>query len=197
MTNTGTGQDRPLAGSGLLRALTENWWLLLLRGIAALAFAAVAFAWPHLTLFTLTFLWGAYALSDGIFVLWAAVSGEAGGLAPRWWLAVVGIASILAGLLTFFWPGMTVLLLMIFIAGWAMAVGVLQVWGAIELRREMEGEWLLGLSGLLSIAFGLFVLTQPDTGARAVVWSIGWFALLAGCLHVGLAFRLKKHKSPA
>ncbi len=71
MTNTGTGQDRPLAGSGLLRALAENW-LLLLRGIAALAFAAVAFAWPHLTLFTLTFLWGAYALSDGIFALWAA-----------------------------------------------------------------------------------------------------------------------------
>jgi uncharacterized membrane protein HdeD (DUF308 family) len=196
MTNTGTGQDRPLAGSGLLRALAENWRLLL-RGIAALAFAAVAFAWPHLTLFTLTFLWGAYALSDGIFALWAAVSGEAGGLAPRWWLAVVGIASILAGLLTFFWPGMTVVLLMIFIAGWAKAVGVLQVWGAIEMRREMEGEWLLGLSGLLSIAFGLFVLTQPDTGARAVVWSIGWFALLAGCLHVRLAFRLKKHKLPA
>ena len=137
MTNTGTGQDRPLAESGLLRALAENWWLLLLRGIAALAFAAVAFGWPHLTLFTLTFLWGAYALSDGIFVLWAAVSGEAGGLAPRWWLAVVGIASILAGLLTFFWPGMTVLLLMIFIAGWAMAVGVLQVWA----RSSCAGKW--------------------------------------------------------
>jgi uncharacterized membrane protein HdeD (DUF308 family) len=131
MTNTGTGQDRPLAGSGLLRALAENW-LLLLRGIAALAFAAVAFAWPHFTLFTLTFLWGAYALSDGIFALWAAVSGEAGGLAPRWWLAVVGIASILAGLLTFFWPGMIGLLLMIFIAGWAIEA-VLQ-----EIGRELR-----------------------------------------------------------
>jgi hypothetical protein len=98
----------------------------------ALAFAAVAFAWPHLTLFTLTFLWGAYALSDGIFALWAAVSGEAGGLAPRWWLAVVGIARILAGLLTFFWPGMIGLLLMIFIAGWAIEV-VLQKIGR-ELR---------------------------------------------------------------
>ena len=107
MTSTQSGGALPLAGPALLRVLAENWWLLLLRGIAAIAFGILAFAWPGLTLLTLTILWGAYALSDGIFALWAALSGRGSDMAPRWWLAVVGIASILSGLLAFLWPGIT------------------------------------------------------------------------------------------
>ena len=196
-TNTGTGSSVPLAGSELLRALADNWWLLLLRGIAAIVFGVLAFGWPGLTLLTLTMLWGAYALSDGVFSLWAAISGQAGKLAPRWWLAVVGIAGILAGLLTFFSPGMTALVLLMFIAGWAIAIGVLQIWGAIQLRKEIQNEWLLALSGVLAIAFGLYMTIRPGEGAVAVIWTIGSFAILVGCIYVGLAFQLKKHKSPA
>ena len=118
-------------------------------------------------------------------------------MVPRWWLVVFGIASIVAGLLMFFWPGMTTLLLLIFIAGWALATGVLQIWGAIQVRKEIESEWMLALAGLLSIAFGLYLITQPDMGAKAVVWSISWFAVLVGCTYVALAFRLKRHLSPA
>src|SRR5215468_8357801 len=140
---------------------------------------------------------GLYAIADRLIDLWAAIASKGGEIAPRWWLAVVGIAGIVAGLLTFVWPGMTALVLLMFIASWAIIVGALQIWGAIRLRKEIEGEWLLGLSGVLSIAFGAIMFAQPGAGALALVWLIGWFAVLAGCVYIGLAFQLKKHKRPA
>ena len=189
---------RPPSFLGLaLRELAENWWLLLLRGIAAIAFDVLAFMWPDVTLLTLTYMWGFYAIADGVLALWAAIAGKGGEIAPRWWLAVVGIAGILAGLLAFVWPGMTALVLLMFIASWAIVIGVLQIWGAIRLRKEIEGEWLLGLSGLLSLAFGVIMIARPGTGALAVVWLIGWFAILAGCVYIALAFQLKKFKRSA
>jgi uncharacterized membrane protein HdeD (DUF308 family) len=190
-------QSRPITSVALLRALADNWWLLLLRGIAAIAFGALAFMWPGITLLTLIFLWGAYAIADGVLALWAAISGQTGQMGSRLWLAVVGIAGLIAGLLAFVWPGITALVLLMFIAGWAIAIGALQIWGAIELRKEIEGEWLLILSGLLSVAFGVVLFAWPGAGALAVVWLIGWYAILAGCLYIALAFRLKKHKHPA
>jgi uncharacterized membrane protein HdeD (DUF308 family) len=198
MSSTHAQPGRPPSFLGLaLRELAENWWLLLLRGIAAIAFGVLAFVWPDLTLLTLTYMWGIYAISDGVLALWAAIAGKAGEIAPRWWLAVVGIAGILAGLLTFVWPGMTALVLLMFIASWAVVIGVLQIWGAIRLRKEIEGEWLLALSGLLSVAFGVILFVQPGAGALAVVWMIGWFAMLAGCVYIALAFQLKKYKRSA
>jgi uncharacterized membrane protein HdeD (DUF308 family) len=190
------GRRSPFLGLAL-RELAENWWLLLLRGIAAIAFGLLAFSWPGLTLLTLVLMWGIYAIADGILALWAAIASKGGGMAPRWWLAVVGIAGILAGALAFVWPGMTALVLLMFIASWAIVIGVLQIWGAIRLRKEIEGEWLLGLSGVLSVAFGVIMFAQPGAGALAVVWLIGWFAIVAGCVYIGLAFQLKKHKRPA
>ena len=181
----------PLAGSSLLGALAENWWLFLLRGIAAIIFGILAFFWPGITLLSLTLVWGVYALADGIFALWAAITGRGGDMAPRWWLAIIGIAGVLSGLIAFFFPGMTALVLLIFIASWAIVIGVLQIWGAIQLRKELQGEWLLVLNGLLSIVFGALVMAWPGAGALAVVWIIGWYAILAGCLSIGLAFRLK------
>jgi uncharacterized membrane protein HdeD (DUF308 family) len=181
----------------LLRAMADNWWLLLLRGIAAIAFGILALMWPLLTLLTLTLLWGAYAIADGIFALWAVFSRHGGYTGSKLWLTVVGICGILAGVLAFAWPGVTALVLLLFIAIWAIIIGVMQIWGAIQLRKEMEGEWLLILSGLLSVAFGILLLARPGLGALAVVWMIGWFAILEGCLLVALSFRLRKHKHAA
>jgi uncharacterized membrane protein HdeD (DUF308 family) len=190
------GRPSPLLGL-LLRELAENWWLLLLRGIAAIAFGILAFGWPGLTLLALTLMWGIYAIADGVLALWAAIASKGGEIAPRWWLAIVGIAGVIAGLLTFVWPGMTALILLIFIASWAIVIGVLQIWGAIRLRKEIEGEWLLGLSGVLWVAFGVIMFAQPGAGALALIWWIGSFAILAGCVYIALAFQLKKYKRPA
>jgi uncharacterized membrane protein HdeD (DUF308 family) len=185
-----------VADSPLLRTLAENWLVLLLRGLSGIAFAVIVYSRPDLTAPTMTYMWAAYALSDGIFALWAGISGGGAVLAPRWWLATVGIASILAGLVTFFWPGMSPAHLAMFMAAWALVIGILQVWGALQLRKELEGEWLLAVAGVLSIAFGLFMITLPDTSAKEVIWSIAWFAALAGGAHIVLALRLKNFREP-
>jgi hypothetical protein len=109
----------PLAGFALLRTMADNWWLVLLRGLAAIAFGILAFAWPVITLLTLTLLWGAYAVADGLFALWGAVAGPRGQMGARFWLVIVGIAGVIAGLLAFAWPGVTALVLLFLIAVWA------------------------------------------------------------------------------
>src|SRR6516165_8024309 len=143
----------PLPGGALLSSLADNWWLLLLRGLAAIAFGILAFIWPGLTLLTLIYLWGAYAICDGVFALGAALSAK-GNMEPRWWLVLAGIVSILAALVAFFYPGITALVLLMFIAAWAIIIGLLQIWGAIEWRKLLDDAWLLALSGVLSVAFG-------------------------------------------
>src|SRR5262245_11354041 len=100
----------------MLHALAKNWWLLLLRGICAIIFGVLTFAWPGITLLTLVLFYGAFALVDGVLAIAAAVTG--GAPAPRWWLAIVGLFGIAAGILTFAWPGVTALVLLLFIGGW-------------------------------------------------------------------------------
>jgi uncharacterized membrane protein HdeD (DUF308 family) len=178
----------------LPRALAENWWLLLLRGINAIALGFLAFFWPSITPLTLTLLWGVYALVDGILAQWVAVTGTVGDGAARWWLAVIGVAGVFSGLLAFFSPGVTTLVLLIFIASWSTVVGLVQIVGAAQLRNEIQGKWLLALNGLLSIALGVILMIRPDAGALAVIWIIGWYAILTGFLSICLAFRLKAHK---
>src|SRR6516225_4150820 len=193
-THAQTGLDLGVSGSGILHSLADNWWLLLLRGIAAIAFGSLAFFWPGLTLVTLTLLWGAYALMDGVIAIWAAVNASGGDAGPRWWLGLSGVAGILTGVVTFYYTGTTTLVLLMFIAVWAIIIGILQIWGAIVLRKVLQHEWLLILSGVLSIAFGVILMAQPGAGALAFAWMIAWYAIFFGCLYVALAFKLKQYK---
>jgi uncharacterized membrane protein HdeD (DUF308 family) len=193
-THAQSEQEFALTGPGLLRSLADNWWLLLLRGLAAIGFGVLAFFWPGLTLITLTWLWGAYALTDGVIAIWAAFNASGGDAGPRWWLGLSGVVSILAGVLAFYYTGMTTLVLLMFIAIWAIIIGAIQIWGAIALRSVLQREWLLVLSGALSIAFGVILMVQPGTGALAFVWMIAWYAIFFGGLYIGLAFRLKQYK---
>jgi uncharacterized membrane protein HdeD (DUF308 family) len=193
-THVGSGVRMPLAASALLGTLAENWWLLLLRGLAAIAFGVIAFFWPGITLVALTYLWGAYAIADGIIAIGAAFSASGGDAGPRWWLGLSGVVSILAGIVAFAYTGMTALVLLMFIAVWAIIIGVLQLYAASQLRKVIDNEWWLILSGLLSIAFGAVLIAWPGTGALAVIWTIAWFAVFFGCMFIGLAFELKKFK---
>jgi uncharacterized membrane protein HdeD (DUF308 family) len=176
----------------LLHGLARNWWLFLVRGIAAIIFGVLAFAWPGITVLTLVLFYGAFALVDGVSALSAAIAGGVS-LAPRWWLVVIGLAGIFAGLLTFMWPGITALILLIFIAAWSIAIGVFQIVGAIQLRKHIDNEWMLILSGALSVLFGIVMLLQPGAGALALVWLIGVYAILFGILNIAFAFRLRQH----
>ena len=187
--------DRALDTS-LLRTLGRTWWLVLLRGIAGIAFGVMALAWPKLTLFVLVAFWGAYALMDSVIALVAGFRTRDGGR-PMWTMILVGLLGIAAGVLTFLWPGMTALALLMFIAAWAVAMGVFQIAAAIRLRKEIENEWFLGLSGLLSVIFGILMFLNPGAGALTVVWLIAVFSIAFGVLMVLLAFRLKPHAGAA
>lgn len=181
-------------GSVMVHALAKNWWMLLLRGVAAIIFGVLAFAWPGMTILTLIMFYGAFALIDGVLAVVAAITG--GAPAPRWWLAIVGLLGIATGLLVFMMPGLTALVLLYFIAGWAIATGVFQIIGAIRLRKEIDDEWYLILSGVVSVLFGIGVMMAPGAGALALLWVIGIYAVVMGAIMVALAFRLKKFARP-
>src|SRR5258707_5629613 len=165
-------------GSAMVHALAKNWWLLLLRAIAAIIFGVIAFAWPGVTLLTLILFYGAFALVDGVLAIIAAITGGAPG--PRWWLAIVGLLGIAAGLLTILMPGLSALVLLFFIAGWAIATGVFQIIGAIQLRKEIDNELLLILGGIISVLFGIGVMRAPGAGALARSWVSGPEAVSIG-----------------
>ena len=110
---------------------------------------------------------------------------------PMGSLIIVGILGMVAGVVTFLWPGMTALVLLLFIASWAVLMGIFQIAAAIRLREHIEHEWLLGLSGVLSIAFGVLMFLQPGAGALAVIWVIGSYAIFFGIVLIALGFKLK------
>jgi len=181
-----------LPGTPLLHALAKYWWLFLLRGIVAIIFGVLSFMWPGITLLTLVLFWGAFALVDGVLALGHAIMG--GGVAPRWWLALVGLAGLAAGIVTFMNPGLTTVVLLYFVAGWAIALGVFQIVGAIQLRKQIENEWTLILSGVVSLLIGILLIVRPGEAALAFIWVIAAYAIVFGVLMIGFAFRLKKHQ---
>ena len=189
-----TTADTASVPGPMLQTLAKNWWMVLLRGIAAIVFGVLAFAWPGLTLLTLVIIYGAYALVDGVIALIAAFSGGAKP-APTWWLIVAGIAGIVVGIATFVWPGITALVLIVFIGVWSIVHGIFEIVGAIKLRKEIDNEWWLILAGVLSVIFGVLVLAMPGAGALALIWVIGAYAIVFGILLVGFSLRLRKHRA--
>ena len=171
-------------------ALARHWWVIGLRGLAAIIFGILAFAWPGMTLAVLVLLFGAYALVDGVLTLWAAFRGDA---PHRVTMLIEGVISVLAGLAAFTWPGLTALVLLYIIAFWAIVTGVLEIFAAIRLRRAISNELGLIIGGVLSVAFGAILLLAPGSGALAVVFLIGAYAIVFGIALLGLAWRLRSH----
>jgi uncharacterized membrane protein HdeD (DUF308 family) len=172
----------------MLTDITQNWWAVALRGLAAIAFGVVAFVWPQLTLTALVLLFGAYALVDGIFNLIYAFGSAVPFRGP---LVVEGIISILVGIAVLVWPDAATLAVLYLIAAWAVVTGIVEVVAAIDLRRVIDNEWLLALGGIASIAFGVLLALQPSTGAVAVAWLVGGYAVTFGVLLIALGYRLR------
>jgi uncharacterized membrane protein HdeD (DUF308 family) len=174
----------------MLQTLVQNWWVIVLRGVCAILFGLAAFMWPGITLAALILLYGAYALVDGVLeVVWAFMKRRTGPF--PWGLLLSGLASIVVGVMTFMWPALTALVLLYFIAAWAIIHGVFEIIAAFHLRKELENEWLLALSGILAVLFGILLIAAPGAGALALLWWIGAFAVLIGIVMVILGFKLK------
>ncbi|TLP76705.1 HdeD family acid-resistance protein [Pseudomonas nitroreducens] len=175
----------------LWHALGRHWKWIALRGVAALLFGILAMVWPGIVLTVMVLFFGAYAFVDGLFTLIAAAQMRESGR-PLWPLVLVGLLGIAAGLIAFLWPQLTALGLLMLIAGWALVMGVLQIIAAIRLRKALQNEWWLGLSGAVSVLFGVLMIGNPGAGAIAVAWVIGAYSVFFGALLIMLALRLRK-----
>ena len=191
----------------MLDQLTSRWWLLALRGVVAVLFGILAIAWPGVTITALAYLFGFYALVDGLVSLssglmpdrrsgarrmWENLTGAGRPTGfERLWLVLVGIAGIAAGIIAFVWPGRTALVLLYLIAFWAIFIGVMQILAAVRLRREIDNEWWLIAGGAAAVVFGVIAFADPRSGALSVVWLIALYAILFGVTLLMLAFRLR------
>ena len=160
-----------------------------MRGVLAILFGLAAFVWPGVTLVALVLLFGVYALVDAVMAL---VSGLSNRHTPHWgWQVFEGFVGIIAGVLTFLAPDIAAAAFLYLIAAWAFVTGILEIAAAIQLRREIEDEWLLGFSGLLSLGLGIATVFWPAASALAVVWLIGAYAIVFGIALIALGSRLR------
>jgi uncharacterized membrane protein HdeD (DUF308 family) len=174
----------------MLGLVARDWWVFALRGIAALVFGILAFIWPETTLTVLVFLFGAYVLVDGVSLLVALVRGDDVARRHGWAVAIMGVLGIVAGVVTFVWPGLTALSLLYLVAFWAIATGAFQVIAAIQLRKELDNEFWMALGGIASIVFGALLVASPGTGLISLVWLVGIWSVVFGVSSLALAYRL-------
>ena len=170
---------------------SSNWWALALRGVAGILLGLLAFSWPGVTIAAVVTLFGLYALLDGVFAIVAALRGVREN--DRWgWMLVEGITGVLAGLTALFMPVLGAIMLVWIIAIWAIVTGALEMAAAVRLRKMIQGEWMLMLAGMLSLALGLVIALQPGVGFAVIATYIGAYALVAGAVTLVLAFRVRK-----
>lgn len=170
--------------------LLRSWWVLALRGIVAILFGAVALYWPQLTLLVLVSLFAGYAIFSGIVSVAGAIRNHTHD--DHWWLfLIIGLVGIGAGAITIIHPAITGVVLVMVIGANALVTGVLDIVAAIRLRREIHGEWLLALSGMAAVVFGVLVFLYPAAGALALVGVIGLYAFITGLLLIAAALHLR------
>ena len=173
----------------MLKALADSWWSFAMRGALALLFGLGALSYPGLTVLVLIIFFGVYALIDGLTAVMMGI-GE-----KKWFVyLLLGLISVAAGVFAIARPGATALALLWLIGIWAVVKGVTEIAAAIQIRKEIEGEWAIALSGVLSILFGVFVLARPGAGALALVWLIAIYAFAHGILELMLGFKLRRLK---
>jgi uncharacterized membrane protein HdeD (DUF308 family) len=167
--------------------LVNKWWVIAVRGVIAILFGLVALVYPGITLTALVFLFGIYALMDGGLALFVGLAPNVPG---RFWYVLEGLFGIAAGILAFVYPGVAGLALVYIVGFWAILTGVTEIVAGFEL--PVSRDWLLALAGLASVVFGVLVFISPGSGALAIVWLIGIYALIFGVTLVAFAIRLQK-----
>lgn len=173
-----------------IEVVTRRWWAFALRGVIAILFGVLAIFFPLISATVLVLLFGAYALADGVFTIFAAVARR--GTHHRWGaLLLGGLVGVVAGIVTFLWPAITAFAFIYLMAAWALLLGAAEIIAAIRLRKHVTGEWALVLAGGVSIVFGFLLFAYPAAGVLALGLWIGLYAIFAGAMFLALAFRLR------
>lgn len=181
----------PTTLPSLSAMLQRSWWALLLRGLAAIAFGLLTWLQPAASAAALLLVFGIYVFVDGVLGVYTAIRSR--GASRYWWVVLLwGLTGVVVGVLTVLNPVVTAWVLTIYIGAWALITGLMQIIAAVRLRKEIQGEWVLVLSGLVSVLFGGLVLAQPGAGMMAMLWLLATYAVVFGLLMVILAFKVKK-----
>lgn len=181
-------EREPVVRLSLMRGISRNWWIFMVRGLLAIAFGLAALIWPDITLVVLVVLFGAYAVVDGII---SVVFGLTGRDTVRWWMVFWGLVGVAVGIAVFLAPGIGALALVYVIAAWAILTGAMKIAAAITWRREIHNEWVLIVAGSLSVLVGGALAVAPGAGALALIWLIGAYAVVFGVLLLIVGFRLR------
>jgi uncharacterized membrane protein HdeD (DUF308 family) len=168
----------------------EVWWLVLLRGILMVLLGIIALSWPDIALLTFVWLFGFYAILDGVAAIMIGVRARG---EPHWgWTILHGFVSVLAGLVALIWPGVTAFALLFVVALWAIMLGIGEIGGAFASRRRESSPWGWTLAaGILNVALGVLLLIWPASGILTLVWLVGIFTLAGGIALIILAFRVR------
>jgi uncharacterized membrane protein HdeD (DUF308 family) len=186
--------------TGTAEVPRTNWGWFLLRGVLAIALGIVALLFPLTAVLAFTMVFAAFAFANGIFSVISGIRG-ARHKEERWWALVLsGVIGVAVGVIFLLMPALTTVTYAIvnlaIIAAWSIMTGALELMAAVRLRKEIVGEWLLGLAGVLSIALGvvivLIVLTNPLATIVSVGWLIGIYALAWGVVLIMQALRLRR-----
>jgi uncharacterized membrane protein HdeD (DUF308 family) len=170
--------------------LTSNWWALALRGALSILLGLVAFTMPDITIVALVYVFGVYALVEGVLAIMAAIRGIREH--DRWgWMLIEGIVCIVAAVVAFMMPGVGALAIVYLVAAWAIITGVLEIAAGIKLRKIIEGEWMLILAGVLALVLGFYIVSRPAAGILLLATWLGIYAIFAGILTMMLAFRIR------
>ena len=175
----------------LTSTLSKNWSVLFIRGLIAIIFGVITWFAPSASLSIMLLFFAGYFLFDGILRVWVAWNSKQNN--PYWrWLLVGGVLSVFAGLVTLFAPNVTAILLLYYVAAWAIAIGAVEIFVALKLRAEISGEWLLIITGALSVLFGLYLIFNPSAGIHTLLWLVATYAVIFGALIVLFSLKLKK-----
>jgi len=171
--------------------MTQYWWTVALRGVVAILFGLAAFLWSGLTLQVLIALFGVFVLLDGLFTI--AIAFNTRKVYTRWWgFLLQGIVGVAVGIIAFAWPAVTATAMLYMIAFWAIAIGSLELMAGIGICRDVDGGWLLGSGGFLTILLGVALLVWPGAALLSMIWLIGAYAIFFGVVLIAFGFKLRK-----
>ena len=187
MSNTGSALGPEGANAHVL--CKRTWWVFLVGGIASVLFGLLAFVNPGLALFVLAMFFAASVLVDGAFSIAGSIQhrGKDG-----WWiLLLIGVLGLLVGGYALMNPPISILAFIYIVAFQAILLGVFLVMLGYKVRAATAREWILYLTGGLSILFGILVIVNPKVGGLSVIWMIASWAIITGVLKIVFAFKVK------
>jgi uncharacterized membrane protein HdeD (DUF308 family) len=167
--------------------LLRSWWVLVIRGVFAILFGVITLLWPDITVFALVTIFGAFVMLDGLIEIWVGFANR--GRERHWWAdALLGVVSVVIGVIAIGWPGITAIAAMYVIASWMIVIGGLMVYQGIRLRDDIAGELWVISTGALSFLLGVAFMIFPGAGAISLAWAIAGFIVVLGVLMVKIGW---------